>query len=74
MLRKIYRYSGFPGDRGGGPEHIARPTLSVVDRDGHRTRREVIGRHDPAMTMIEVAGFVEDVARVAIEVTAVIPD
>lgn len=49
-------------------------TLSVTDRDGHRTRREVIGRHDPAMTMIEGAGFVEDGAWVEIEVTAVTPD
>jgi enamine deaminase RidA (YjgF/YER057c/UK114 family) len=36
--------------------------------------REVIGRHFPAMTAVQVAGLVEDQARVEIEVTAVVPD
>jgi enamine deaminase RidA (YjgF/YER057c/UK114 family) len=36
--------------------------------------REVIGRHYPAMTAVEVRALIEDAARVEIEVTAVIPD
>ena len=36
--------------------------------------REIIGRHYPAMTAVEVTSLIEDRARVEIEVTAVIPD
>jgi enamine deaminase RidA (YjgF/YER057c/UK114 family) len=69
-------------EAGGGPEHIVRMTWFVADRDEYRVRRkelgrayrEVIGRHYPAMTVVEVGGFVEDGARVEIEATAVIPD
>jgi enamine deaminase RidA (YjgF/YER057c/UK114 family) len=35
--------------------------------------REIIGAHYPAMTAVQVAGLVEDRARVEIEVTAVVP-
>jgi enamine deaminase RidA (YjgF/YER057c/UK114 family) len=36
--------------------------------------REVMGRAFPAMTAVEVAGFVEEGALVEIEATAVVPD
>jgi enamine deaminase RidA (YjgF/YER057c/UK114 family) len=36
--------------------------------------REVIGRHFPAMTAVEVSALMEDQAKVEIEVTAVVPD
>jgi enamine deaminase RidA (YjgF/YER057c/UK114 family) len=36
--------------------------------------REIIGRHYPAMTAVQVVGLVEDEARVEIEVTAVVPE
>jgi len=36
--------------------------------------REIIGRHYPAMTAVQVAGLIEDEARVEIDVTAVVPD
>ena len=70
------------GEAGGGPDHIVRMTWFVADRDEYRARRkdlgrayrEIIGLHYPAMTVVEVAGFVEDGARVEIEATAVIPD
>ena len=69
-------------EAGGGPEHIVRMTWFVADRDEYLAQRkelgqvyrEVIGRHYPAMTAVEVGGFVEDGARVEIETTAVIPD
>lgn len=65
-----------------GPEHIVRMTWYLGDRDEYRTSlkeigeayREIIGRHFPAMTAVQVAGFVEDGAKVEIEATAVIPE
>ncbi|MDS1140343.1 RidA family protein [Pusillimonas sp. SM2304] len=66
---------------GAGPEHITRMTWYVCDkqeyiaalRDIGRHYREIIGRHFPAMTAVEVADLIEDRARVEIEVTAVVP-
>ncbi len=69
-------------EAGARPEHIARMTWYVVDKDEYlaslsalgRAYREVIGSHFPAMTAVQVAGLVEDGARVEIEATAVIPE
>ena len=36
--------------------------------------RELIGRNYPAMAVVQVAGLMEDAAKVEIETTAVIPD
>ena len=36
--------------------------------------RELIGRHFPVMTAVEVSALMEDQAKVEIEVTAVVPD
>ena len=67
---------------GAGPEHITRMTWYVVDKREYvasyralgAAYREVIGRHFPSMTAIEVKALIEDRARVEIEVTAVVPD
>ena len=67
---------------GAGPEHIVRMTWYIVDRDEYNTRlrelgsvyREVMGKHFPAMTCVEVSRLVEARAKVEIEVTAVVPD
>jgi len=64
------------------PEHIARMTWYVLDKDEYMASakemgaayREIIGRHYPAMTVVEVSGLVEAKARVEIEVTAVVPE
>src|SRR5262245_39962404 len=64
------------------PEHIVRMTWYVVDKNEYSSTakqmgtiyREIIGRHYPAMSVVEVSGLVEAQARVEIEVTAVIPD
>jgi enamine deaminase RidA (YjgF/YER057c/UK114 family) len=64
------------------PEHIVRMTWYVVDRDEYlaslralgRAYQEVIGRHYPAMSAVEVKALVESRARVEIEATAVVPD
>jgi enamine deaminase RidA (YjgF/YER057c/UK114 family) len=68
-------------EAGGRPEHLARLTWYVIDKDEYlasyrelgRAYREVIGGHFPAMTAVQVAGLVEDGAKVEIEATAVVP-
>ena len=67
---------------GAGPEHMVRMTWYIVDRVEYNARlrelgevyREVMARHFPAMTCVEVSALVEAQAKVEIEVTAVIPD
>ncbi|MEO5765543.1 MAG: RidA family protein [Casimicrobiaceae bacterium] len=69
-------------EAGAGPEHIVRMTWYVVDKREYvasyralgAAYREVIGRHFPAMTAVEVKALIEDRARVEIEATAVVPD
>jgi len=64
------------------PEHIARMTWYVLDKQAYmssgkemgRIYREIIGSHYPAMSVVEVSGLVEANAQVEIEVTAVVPD
>lgn len=67
---------------GGGAEHVVRMTWYLVDKKEYSARlkeigiayREIMGRNFPAMTAVQVAGLVEDEAKVEIEITAVIPD
>jgi enamine deaminase RidA (YjgF/YER057c/UK114 family) len=67
---------------GAGPEHMVRMTWYVLDRNEYNARlkelgavyRDVMGRHFPAMTCVQVAGLMEPRAKVEIEVTAVVPD
>ena len=69
-------------EAGGGPEHIARLTWYVTDIQEYRASlaelglayRAVLGRHFPAMTLVQVGALVEPEARVEIEATAIIPD
>ena len=69
-------------EAGAGPEHITRMTWYVVDKREYLASaralgaayREIIGRHFPAMTAVEVTALMEDAARLEIEATAVIPD
>jgi enamine deaminase RidA (YjgF/YER057c/UK114 family) len=68
-------------EAGASPSHIARLTWYVVDMDEYRAARsalagayrEVMGRHFPAMAVVEVGGLLEPLARVEIEATAVLP-
>jgi len=65
----------------GRPEHLARLTWYVLDKNEYLARleevgqayRRVLGRHFPAMTLVEVVGLVEARAKVEIEGTAVLP-
>lgn len=69
-------------EAGAGPEHIVRMTWYVLDKREYldagaalgAAYRDVIGRHYPAMSAVQVSALMEDRARVEIEATAVIPD
>ncbi len=66
---------------GGQPEHICRLTTYVTDKQAYiqgapeigKGYRERMGKHFPAMALVQVAGLVEPGAQVEIEATAVIP-
>ena len=68
-------------EAGGRPEHVARMTWYLVDRAEYlgtlraigAAYREVMGRHFPAMAVVEVAGLLEPEAKVEIEAVAVVP-
>ncbi len=69
-------------EAGALPEHIVRMTWYVLDKKEYVAAypqiglayKEIIGKHYPSMTAVQVAGLIEDRARVEIEVTAVLPD
>lgn len=67
---------------GARPEHLVRLTWYVTDKRDYlaslkelgEAYRAVIGKHFPAMALVQVVALVEDRARVEIEATAVIPE
>ena len=68
-------------EAGAGPEHLTRLTWYVTDKQAYlsslkaigKSYREIIGKHYPAMALVQVVALVEDRAKVEIEATAVIP-
>ena len=68
-------------EAGGAQTHIARLTWFITDKEEYISRlaevggayRSVMGKHFPAMTMVEVTGLMEDQAKVEIEASAVLP-
>jgi len=66
---------------GGDATSIVRMTWFIADRSEYLQSgkelgvayRKVLGKHFPAMSVVEVSGFVEDGAKVEIEATAVLP-
>lgn len=66
---------------GGGPENIGRLLIFVTDKDEYASRlrdigsayRQLMGKHFPAMTLVEVSSLLERLAKVEIEALAVIP-
>lgn len=68
-------------EAGGAPEHVTRLTWFVLDKGEYLSRlrelgdayRSVMGKHFPAMTLIQVGALVEDRAKLEIEATAVVP-
>ncbi len=69
------------GQDGAGPQHIVRLTCYVTSIDAYPASLEdigaswqaIIGRHYPAMALVEVVRLVEPQAMVEIEATAVVP-
>ena len=67
-------------EAGGTPENIARLVVYVTDKREYKSRtrevgerwRALMGRHFPAMALVEVKGLLEDGAKVEIEGVAVI--
>jgi len=68
-------------EAGGEPHHLVRLTWFVIDKQEYlESLRElggayqrVLGKHFPAMSLVQVAGLVEDGAKLEIEATAVLP-
>lgn len=66
---------------GGEREHIVRLTMFCADRAAYldaldevgASYRRVMGRHFPAMTMVEVAALIEPGAIIEIEAVAAVP-
>jgi enamine deaminase RidA (YjgF/YER057c/UK114 family) len=66
---------------GGEPAHVVRLTIYVTDKAQYlaaqkplgEAYRSVMGRHYPAMALVEVKGLLEEGALVEIEATAAIP-
>jgi enamine deaminase RidA (YjgF/YER057c/UK114 family) len=66
---------------GGAPEHLVSLTIFVVDRKEYLAKlaavgegyRRIMGRHYPAMALVEVSGLLEPGARVEIQALAVLP-
>jgi len=68
-------------EAGGSSDHLVRLTWFVTDKRDYLQNqkaigmiyRDVIGRHFPAMSVVEVSALLEDRAKVEIEATAVLP-
>ncbi len=68
-------------EAGGGPENIGRLMIYVTDMEAYLATRKplgeayrgLMGRHYPAMALVEVKGLVDSNALVEIEATAVLP-
>lgn len=68
-------------EAGAGPEHLVRLTWYVTSKAEYLANlkelgaayKAVIGRHYPAMALVQVVALVEDRAKLEIEATAVIP-
>lgn len=69
-------------EAGAEPRHIVRMTWYITSRSEYldeikgigRAWREVIGKHYPAMAVVQVSGLIESSSKVEIETTAVVPN
>ena len=68
-------------EAGAGPAHVVSMTWYLTDKNDYldnlegigRVYREVMGRHFPAMAVVQVVALVEDRAKVEIQAMAVVP-
>ena len=69
-------------EAGAEPAHITSMTWYFIDKQDYLRNlkaigaayREVIGRHYPAMTAMQVAALIEDRAKIEIQAMAVVPE
>jgi enamine deaminase RidA (YjgF/YER057c/UK114 family) len=69
-------------EAGAEPAHITSMTWYFIDKQDYLTNlkaigaayREVIGRHYPAMTAMQIAALIEDRAKIEIQAMAVVPE
>jgi enamine deaminase RidA (YjgF/YER057c/UK114 family) len=69
-------------EAGARPAHVVSMTWYLTDKKDYldnlegigRVYREVMGRHFPAMAVVQVVALVEDRAKVEIQATAVVPN
>jgi enamine deaminase RidA (YjgF/YER057c/UK114 family) len=68
-------------EAGAGPAHVVSMTWYLTNKKDYldnlggigRAYREVMGRHFPAMAVVQVVALVEDRAKVEIQAVAVVP-
>jgi enamine deaminase RidA (YjgF/YER057c/UK114 family) len=68
-------------EAGARPEHVVSLTWYLVNKKDYldnlagigKVYRDVMGRHFPAMAVVQVTALVEDAAKVEIQATAVVP-
>mgnify|MGYP003784092819 CR=1 FL=1 len=68
-------------EAGAKPEHVTSMTWYLTDKKDYlgnlsgigKAYREIMGRHFPAMAVVEVTALVEDRAKVEIQAMAVVP-
>jgi enamine deaminase RidA (YjgF/YER057c/UK114 family) len=81
MKQALANIAAVLAEAGASPAHIVRLTWYVRDMNEYladlpalgTAYREVMGRHFPAMAVVEVTRLVEPLARLEIEATAVLP-
>ncbi len=69
-------------EAGAGPEHVTSMTWYILDKSEYlgslkalgQTWREVMGRHYPAMAVVQAAALVDEGAKVEIQAQAVVSD
>ncbi len=69
-------------EAGGEPSHLVRLLIFVTDKKEYIAQvkdigvayRQLMGKHFPAMSLVEVRSLLEDLAKVEIEAIAVIPE
>jgi enamine deaminase RidA (YjgF/YER057c/UK114 family) len=78
MTNAITTVAKAPGEAGAELRHVVRTVVYILDMaDAHhvaRAREETFGGSRPASTLVQVAAFTPDQARVEIEVTTAIHD
>ncbi len=69
-------------EAGARPEHMVRMTWYITDKRDYLSRlhelgaawRDIMGKHYPAMALVQVVALVEDRAKIEIETTCVVEE